>query len=251
MNYQLKYLKYKNKYLQLKKLAQTGGNEDCVKFLEELKDLLTDITYDTPCEKLLKKLLIEKTVVKKKFFENPVVIETGETIDESNIGDRIAYPNIIVKEIIKLYNKDFHENEHDQQILDKKCKGFLKSLINHKYYHSGNYIKMLYCPITSKLLDDSVIINPGITYDKEYIDTWLDDGNNTDPIANIEINNKQYYSNKLVNNIIKSLKKYNLIKDEMNDDEQYNEQYNEQDDKQYDEQDDKQYDEQDDEQDDE
>jgi hypothetical protein len=60
----------------------------------------------------------------------------------------------------------------------------------------------LYCPISSKLMRDPVIlIENGQTYDKESIETWLKD-HDTDPLTNEKLTNKQLITNFAVKKLI-------------------------------------------------
>ena len=161
---------------------------------------------DTPCQKFLKELKLLLTDYRtNNLYINHVVINSGETMENSNIEDRILYPNIIVKEIINIYNRHFPN--HNQPISDERCREFLRSLLNYKYKDT----LILYCPIDNTLLIDPVITQHGMTYSKEFTDMWLE-RSNSDPITQKEMSKKPfYYNNILIENIIEALQKYGLI----------------------------------------
>ncbi|XWS50869.1 hypothetical protein CRYUN_Cryun12cG0126600 [Craigia yunnanensis] len=58
------------------------------------------------------------------------------------------------------------------------------------------------CPITLDLMKDPVTLSSGITYDRESIETWLEDGNFTCPVANQVLRSFDQIPNHSLRNMI-------------------------------------------------
>jgi hypothetical protein len=60
----------------------------------------------------------------------------------------------------------------------------------------------LYCPISSKLMKDPVIlIENGQTYDKESIEEWVKN-HDTNPLTNEKLTNKQFVTNFTIKKVV-------------------------------------------------
>ncbi len=157
---------------------------------------------DTPCQNFLKELKILLTnYPTNNLYVNPVLINTGETMEKGQEGERIGYPNNVVKEIIDIYNKHFSNNY--QPISDEMCRNFLTDLLDDKK-------EIFLCKFTQELLVNPVTTKFGITYSKTSLDEWIS-RSTIDPISQKPIEKPYYYSNTLVENIIKALQQNNLL----------------------------------------
>jgi len=58
------------------------------------------------------------------------------------------------------------------------------------------------CPISSEIMKDPVILCDGHTYERAFIQMWLDSGKNTSPNTNMDLKNKILIENKLLKTAI-------------------------------------------------
>jgi hypothetical protein len=160
------------------------------------------VPIDTPCQKFLKELKSLLTYhLANSLYENPVLTPSGHIINKVQDSEGIGYPNIVVQKIIDIYKKHFYN--YNEPISDEMCTNFLRDLLDKDK-------KIFYCNITKELLVDPVTTKIGITYSKKALDEWISK-NSTDPFSREPIEKPYYYPNYLVENIIESLQKNNLL----------------------------------------
>jgi hypothetical protein len=215
-NYYNKYLKYKNKYLQLKN--QTGGDYTDVS--------VNDIHFQVPSS-------LTDTLVTMDLFNDPVMTSDGQTYERTSIEqwfrqrrqtspntrtvlrDNILIPNLTFKNVInEIVNKEITSNDSNYVYIDvthnditftiKLPPSFLnKNIID--YYYGGECFYDFY--------NDPVVASDGYTYERNYIEGWLNIFDISPTTGEQLINNKlliNYALKNAINEIIeKEFSNYN------------------------------------------
>jgi hypothetical protein len=87
---------------------------------------------------------------------------------------------------------------------------FLKNLLNMS--NTENYTNIpdeFICPMTLEIMNDPVITNDAITYERSYIEEWFKN-NNTSPKTNLQLSSKELISNLSLKNAIYTWKQNQL-----------------------------------------
>ena len=58
------------------------------------------------------------------------------------------------------------------------------------------------CPITQQLMKDPVVTSDGYTFERNEIQTWLDKGNDTNPVTGQKLENKNLIPNRALKDVI-------------------------------------------------
>jgi WD40 repeat protein len=179
-NFKIKYLKYKNKYLQLKN--QFGGADE-----------YTEITKADGSTISVPSSFIDKTFTNELFLE-PVVAADGFTYEKVNIDKWLTTSDILPKTSTPLKNNTLIPNNT------------LKRAIHEMVDDRAKFPKNFLCPITGKLYIDPVITADGETYEREAITGLFSTGNNTSPYTRLELDNIQLLSNQTIKNAIEEIR---------------------------------------------
>jgi WD40 repeat protein len=170
-NYKYKYLKYKSKYLQLKK--QLGGEGEYTE--------IPELSISVPSSFI-------DNVFDSELFIDPVVATDGFTYERKSITEWFQKHNTSPTTGEILSNKSLIPNNT------------LKRAINEMRALKVIVSKSFLCPITGELYKNPVITADGETYEEAAIVDWFKNGNNTSPYTGKVLPN----NNLLLNQTIKS-----------------------------------------------
>ena len=207
IDYYTKYLKYKNKYLQLKN--QTGGYYTDVS--------VNGIQFQVPSS-------LTDTLETFDLFNNPVMTSDGQTYERTSIEqwfrqrhqtspntrtvlrDRTLIPNLTLKNVIKeIVNKEITSNDSNYVYTDVTHNGVTFTIKLPSSFFNENFIFISPYECFYDLYNDPVVASDGYTYEREYIERWLEIFNISPKTEEILVNKnliKNYALKNAINEII-------------------------------------------------
>jgi hypothetical protein len=205
-----KYLKYKNKYLQLKN--QTGGYYIDV--------LVNDHEFQVPSS-------LTDGLVTMDLFNDPVMTSDGQTYERRSIEqwfiqshqtspntrtilrDRTLIPNLTLKNVIKeIVNKEITSNDSNYVYTDVTHNGVTFTIKLPPSFLNKNIIDYYYGQeCFYDFYNDPVVASDGYTYERNYIEGWLNIFDISPTTGEQLINNNLLINYALKNAIIEIIEK--------------------------------------------
>jgi hypothetical protein len=161
--YQIKYLKYKNKYLELKNFNMTGGNlteqelnelekQEQVEFLRRINIEMSVLITDIIKERTSQKYLTDKSIINNFFISDLI----KKYYDRLNIKIDSLFNNLIVS---KTHNNLIFGPNYTNENMNERCFSIVFLIEDFEFLINNELVKQIKEDISNKVSPDNLFKN--------------------------------------------------------------------------------------------
>ncbi|KAL2906550.1 U-box domain-containing protein 5 [Bienertia sinuspersici] len=148
-----------------------------------------------------KELLIERRYIKRLLND----VKEGNSTKRNTLKYLLHLLRKYEKLIVQGQTRNFSTQHAEAYISvksDSKSPSFSSHTGHASFLHTPDIPEEFKCPLSSKLMNDPVIISSGQTYERAYIQKWFDDGQDTCPRTGMKLPDMSLTSNTIMSDLI-------------------------------------------------